>query len=171
MPGIAPILASTEAEARRKEDEFFELVHPNIQLALLSDQFGLDFSAYRLDEPLPMADILKAPRVLSGARDPSRLIAEVAGRIPTLGEYLRQISRVRAHLSFVGTPDQLADRMADWFEDGACDGFNLMPPVIPGELDILVDELVPALRARGLFRQDYTAQTLRGHLGLPRGRP
>jgi alkanesulfonate monooxygenase SsuD/methylene tetrahydromethanopterin reductase-like flavin-dependent oxidoreductase (luciferase family) len=166
MPGIAPILAATEAEALRKEEAFFELVHPNIQLAMLSDQFGLDFSVYSLDAPLPMDDILTSPRVVSGSRDPSRLIADVAGRTPTLREYLRQASRVRTHMSFVGTPEQLADRMAEWFAAGACDGFNLMPPVIPGEMDILADELVPALRRRGLFREDYTADTLRGHLGL-----
>jgi alkanesulfonate monooxygenase SsuD/methylene tetrahydromethanopterin reductase-like flavin-dependent oxidoreductase (luciferase family) len=167
MPGVAPILGATEAEARAKEEAFYELVHPRIQMALLSDQFGIDFSQYRQDDPLPLADILNSPRVLSGARDPARLIAEVDGRTPTLREYLRQSARVRAHMSFVGTPEQLADQMQAWFEGGGCDGFNIMPPVIPGEIDILVDELIPILRRRGLFRTDYAGSTLRSHLGLP----
>ncbi len=166
MPGIAPILASTEAEAKAKEEAFFELVHPKIQMALLSDQFGMDFSAYPLDGPLPLDDILQSPRVKSGFRDPARLIAEVEGGLPTLRQYLRQSSRVRAHMSFVGTPERLADHMQQWFETGACDGFNIMPPVIPGEIDILVDELAPILRRRGLFREDYPGTTLRQTLGL-----
>jgi alkanesulfonate monooxygenase SsuD/methylene tetrahydromethanopterin reductase-like flavin-dependent oxidoreductase (luciferase family) len=166
MPGIAPILGATETEARVKEDAFFELVHPRIQMALLNDQYGMDFSRYDLDSPLPMQDILNSPRVLDGSRDPSRLIAQVEGRVPTLREYLRQSARVRSHLSFVGTPEQLADQMQFWFESGACDGFNIMPPVIPRELDIVVDELIPILRRRGLFRTEYTGATLRDHLGL-----
>lgn len=168
MPGIAPILGSTEAEARAKEEAFAELLHPRIQMALLSDQFGMDFSGYPLDEPLPLQDILNSPRVLSGHRDPSRLVEQVQGRMPTLREYLRQSARVRAHQSFVGTPEQLADRLQEWFEAGACDGFNIMPPVIPGEVEVLVDELVPALRRRGLFREDYPGSTLRETLGLER---
>jgi alkanesulfonate monooxygenase SsuD/methylene tetrahydromethanopterin reductase-like flavin-dependent oxidoreductase (luciferase family) len=166
MPGIAPILGATESEASAKEEAFFELVHPKIQIAMLSDQYGMDFSQYDLDRPLPMQDIVNAPRVLDGSRDPSRLIAQVEGRVPTLREYLRQSARVRAHMSFVGTPEQLADQMQAWFESGACDGFNLMPPVIPGEIDIIADELIPILQQRGLFRTDYQNTTLRGHLGL-----
>ena len=124
LPGIAPILGSTEVEAIAKEEAFFELLHPRIQMALIGDQYGMDFSGYDLDAPLPLDDILASPRVRSGARDPSRLIAEVEGRLPTLREYLRRSARVRAHMSFVGTPEQLADKMQDWFEAGACDGFQ-----------------------------------------------
>jgi alkanesulfonate monooxygenase SsuD/methylene tetrahydromethanopterin reductase-like flavin-dependent oxidoreductase (luciferase family) len=166
MPGIAPILGATEAEARAREDAFFELVHPRIQMALLSDQYGMDFARYDLDSPLPMHDILNSPRVLDGSRDPSRLIVQVEGRVPTLREYLRQSARVRAHMSFVGTPEQLADQMELWFESGACDGFNIMPPVIPGEIDIVTYELIPILQRRGLFRTEYTGTTLRHHLNL-----
>ena len=166
LPGLAPILASTEAEAKAKEDAFFDLVHPNIQLALLSDQFGMDFSRYALEAPLPIDDIMQAPHVKSGARDPSRLIAKVDGRLPTLGEYLRQSSRVRSHQSFVGTPEQLADHMQTWFDAGACDGFNILPPVIPGEFAAFVDHVVPLLQRRGLFRTNYPGKTLRATLGL-----
>ncbi|MBM3513121.1 MAG: LLM class flavin-dependent oxidoreductase [Alphaproteobacteria bacterium] len=166
LPGIAPIIASTEAEAKRKEDEFFDLVHPRIQLALLADQFGMDFTGYALDQPLPIDDIMKAPHVVSGARDPSRLIQKIDGQMPTLGAYLRQSSRVRSHQSFVGTPEQFADHMQRWFETGACDGFNILPPVIPGEFETVIDHVVPILRKRGLFRSAYPGKTLRDTLGL-----
>jgi alkanesulfonate monooxygenase SsuD/methylene tetrahydromethanopterin reductase-like flavin-dependent oxidoreductase (luciferase family) len=167
MPGVAPILGGTEEEARANEARYLELLHPRIQLAMLGDQFGMDFSGYAMDAPLPMDDIRQSPRVLSGMRDPARLIGE-DGEVPTLGEYLRRQARVRAHHSFVGTPEQLADMLDDWSAAGACDGFNLMFPVQSEGVPAFVDEVVPILRKRGLVRQDYEETTLRGHLGLAR---
>lgn len=167
MPGVAPILGGTEEEARANEARYLELLHPRIQLAMLGDQFGMDFSGYAMDAPLPMDDIRQSPRVLSGMRDPARLIGE-DGEVPTLGEYLRRQARVRAHHSFVGTPEQLADMLDDWSAAGACDGFNLMFPVQSEGVLAFVDEVVPILRKRRLVRQDYEETTLRGHLGLAR---
>lgn len=68
----------------------------------------------------------------------------------------------------VGTPEQIADDIAHWFEAGAADGFNLMPDVLPGGLQDFVDGVVPILQRRGLFRTEYEGTTLRDHLGLPR---
>ncbi|MYS81858.1 LLM class flavin-dependent oxidoreductase [Embleya scabrispora] len=70
-------------------------------------------------------------------------------------------------LSFTGTPEALADRLAGWYVGGAVDGFTLIPGVLPYDLDRIVEDLVPILRERGLARAAYTADTLRGHLGLP----
>jgi alkanesulfonate monooxygenase SsuD/methylene tetrahydromethanopterin reductase-like flavin-dependent oxidoreductase (luciferase family) len=69
---------------------------------------------------------------------------------------------------FVGTPDQLVERMLSWRRQDACDGFNVMPAVLPTDLDRLVDAVVLRLRQSGLFRTDYTGSTLREHLGLAR---
>jgi alkanesulfonate monooxygenase SsuD/methylene tetrahydromethanopterin reductase-like flavin-dependent oxidoreductase (luciferase family) len=165
MPGVAPILGGTEAEARANEERYLELLHPRIQLAMLGDQFGMDFSGYSLEAPLPMDDIRQAPRVLSGMRDPDRLIGD-DGTVPTLGDYLRRQAKVRAHNSFVGTPEQLADFMDEWSVAGACDGFNLMFPLQSEGMPAFVDEVVPILRRRGLTRSDYEGTTLRDHLGL-----
>lgn len=74
-------------------------------------------------------------------------------------------------MPFVGTPEQLADMMQDWFEGYACDGFNIMPPVLPGDLDEFVDAVIPVLQERGLFRSEYSGHTLREHLGLTRPEP
>jgi N-acetyl-S-(2-succino)cysteine monooxygenase len=66
----------------------------------------------------------------------------------------------------VGTAAQIADQMQQWFEQGAADGFNLMPPLLPGGLDDLLRDVVPELQRRGLFRTRYQGTTLRSHLGL-----
>lgn len=65
-------------------------------------------------------------------------------------------------------PEQITDRIELWFQNGAADGFNIMPPYLTGGFDIFAEEVVPILRKRGLFREDYDSQTLRGHYGLPR---
>ena len=69
---------------------------------------------------------------------------------------------------FVGTPQQLADLVQQWFAAEAVDGFHLLPAVLPDGLSELTHKLVPELQARGLFRQAYTGRTLRDQLGLPR---
>ena len=71
-------------------------------------------------------------------------------------------------LQMVGTPAQVADRMEEWLETRACDGFNVMFPYLPGGLDDFVDRVVPELQRRGLFRTEYAGRTLRENLGLPR---
>ena len=67
-----------------------------------------------------------------------------------------------------GAPEQIADLIEDWFRDGAADGFNVMPPVLPAMLEVFVAEVVPLLRKRGLFRSEYAGTTLRDHYGLTR---
>ena len=84
---------------------------------------------------------------------------------------VRQLARILGAyggLSLVGTPAMIADQMEDWFTNGACDGFNIMFPYVPGGLDDFVDMVVPELQRRGLFRREYEGRTLRENLGLPR---
>ncbi|WP_308810216.1 hypothetical protein [Arthrobacter sp. HMWF013] len=45
-----------------------------------------------------------------------------------------------------------------------------MPPTLPTGLNVFTETVVPILRERGLFREDYAGTTLRDHLGLPRPR-
>jgi alkanesulfonate monooxygenase SsuD/methylene tetrahydromethanopterin reductase-like flavin-dependent oxidoreductase (luciferase family) len=67
----------------------------------------------------------------------------------------------------IGTPEAVADTIEEWFRRGAADGFNLMPDAFPSGLSIVVDEVVPILRSRGLFRHEYAESTLRRRFGLP----
>ena len=84
------------------------------------------------------------------------------------GGEVTQAGGGRGHRTFSGTPEQVADAIQGWFEKGAADGFNIMPPVLPSGLDAFVDHVVPILRARGLFRRSYSGTTLREHYGLAR---
>jgi alkanesulfonate monooxygenase SsuD/methylene tetrahydromethanopterin reductase-like flavin-dependent oxidoreductase (luciferase family) len=71
---------------------------------------------------------------------------------------------------FVGTPAQLVELFADWQQQSACDGFNLLPAVLPDDVDLLINAAIPLAQRRGLFRLDYAGTTLREHLLLRRPR-
>lgn len=86
----------------------------------------------------------------------------------TLRQLLRYLAGARGHFVTLGTPERIADLMQDWFATGAADGFNLMPPVLPAMLDTFVDQVVPILQKRGLFRTAYEGPTLRDQYGLHR---
>ena len=72
----------------------------------------------------------------------------------TVRQLIGRLGGGRGHRTFSGTPEQVADAIQGWFEKGAADGFNIMPPVLPSGLDAFVDHVVPILRARGLFRRE-----------------
>ena len=96
------------------------------------------------------------------------IIGLVRREQPTLRQLLGTLAGARGHFVTLGTPEQVAELMEDWFATGAADGFNLMPPVLPAMLGTFVAQVVPLLQRRGLFRTGYAAETLRGHYGLAR---
>src|SRR4051794_1185543 len=71
------------------------------------------------------------------------------------------------HLTIAGTPRRVADVMHEWLNVDAADGFSVMPPTMPGQLQAFINDVLPILRSRGLVRDTYTATTLRGHYQLP----
>jgi alkanesulfonate monooxygenase SsuD/methylene tetrahydromethanopterin reductase-like flavin-dependent oxidoreductase (luciferase family) len=85
---------------------------------------------------------------------------------PTLRQLLAYLAGARGHFTMAGTPEQVADLIEDWFIDGAADGFNIMPPLLPAMLDAFSTAVIPLLQRRGLFRTEYEGKTLREHYGL-----
>ena len=85
----------------------------------------------------------------------------------TLRDIYNQIAVARGYLFAYGTAATIADVMEEWFTERACDGFVLVPPYFPAAFDEFIDQVVPELQRRGLFRREYSGSTLREHLGLP----
>ncbi|MGW7489334.1 LLM class flavin-dependent oxidoreductase [Streptomyces sp. NPDC054786] len=166
LPGICPVIGSTEAEARALEQELTELQVPEYGLAQLSGMLGTDLTGLPLDGPLPE---LPEERDINGNKSRFTLVAELARHDGlTLRELIARLGGGRGHRVFAGTPEQIADQLQEWFTQGAADGFNVMPPHLPGGLEDFVDQVVPLLQRRGLFRTEYTGRTLREHYGLSR---
>ncbi|CAH0168397.1 Nitrilotriacetate monooxygenase component A [Peribacillus simplex] len=119
-----------------------------------------------MDGPLP--DLPELDQV-NGGKSRFKLLKDLADREGlTIRKLYQKIAGARGHREIKGTPEQIADQMQEWFENGAADGFNIMPPYLPGGLDDFVDQVIPVLQQRGLFRTEYTGSTLRENLGLER---
>ncbi|XID91647.1 LLM class flavin-dependent oxidoreductase [Paenibacillaceae bacterium WGS1546] len=167
MPGFTPYVGDTEAEAREKERELNELAVTEYGLHTLSAILQTDMSAFPLDGPVPV-ERLPSVDEINGQKARFQLYAELARREKlTIRELIVRTAGGRGHYTFAGTPSQIADEMRKWLTNGAADGFNLMPPLLPGGLDDFVDKVVPELQSRGIYRTEYTGSTLREHLGLP----
>jgi FMN-dependent oxidoreductase (nitrilotriacetate monooxygenase family) len=169
LPGLSPVLGSSEAEARRLLAELTELTDVDVGLKRLANRFGgHDFSRLPLDRPLSVDDF-PPPDTIEAARSRTEVIVSLVRRErPTMRALLASLAGARGHNTVTGAPEQIADLMQDWFETGAADGFNVMPPIFPAQLDVFVAEVVPILQRRGLFREAYAGSTLREHYGLPR---
>jgi len=168
LPGLSPMIAGTEAEATRLAREINELTDPEVGRKRLSGRFGgYDFSHLPLDRPLSPADF-PDPASVEAARSRTEVILNLVKRDqPTLRQLLGYLAGARGHFVTAGTPEQIAALIEDWFNDGAADGFNVMPPLLPAQLDAFGAEVIPILQRRGLFRTEYTGAMLREHYGLP----
>ncbi|HTC07164.1 MAG TPA: LLM class flavin-dependent oxidoreductase [Acetobacteraceae bacterium] len=169
LPGLSPVIGSTEAEAQRIARELNELSDPEVGRKRLSGRFGgYDFSHLPLDKVLVPEDF-PDPDTVQAARSRTEVIIGLVRREkPTLRQLLGYLAGARGHYVTAGSPERIADLIEDWFRDGAADGFNVMPPVLPAMLDVFVAEVVPLLQRRGLFRTEYEGETLRAHYGLAR---
>ncbi len=167
LPGLSPMIAATDAEAQRLAREANDLTDPEVGRKRLSNRFGgHDFSHLPLDRPLRAEDF-PDPATVQAARSRTEVIINLVRRDNlTLRQLLGYLAGARGHYVTAGTPEQIADLMEDWFNDGAADGFNVMPPLLPPQLDVFCAEVVPLLRRRGLFRTEYAGTMLREHYGL-----
>jgi FMN-dependent oxidoreductase (nitrilotriacetate monooxygenase family) len=168
LPGLSAMIAGTEAEAERLAREVNELTDPEVGRKRLSGRFGgYDFSHLPLERPLSPADF-PDPASVEAARSRTEVILNLVKRDqPTLRQLLGYLAGARGHFVTAGTPEQVADLIQDWFTNGAADGFNIMPPLLPAQLEAFSTEVIPILQRRGLFRTEYSGTTLRGHYGLP----
>jgi N-acetyl-S-(2-succino)cysteine monooxygenase len=165
MPGLSAYVGRTEDEANEKFEYQNSLMHPVVAREILSTVLGgVDLTPYDFDGQLP--DNLP---MSNASQSTFKYVTELAKK-DNLS--MRQIAQVvagaRAKMVVKGTPKQIADHMEKWYVEEAADGFNIMPPYLPGALDDFVEMVIPELQRRGLFRTEYTGRTLREHLGLPR---
>ena len=162
FPGIHPIIGKTEEEAEQKYLEIANLVSIENALAYLGRYFEHhDFSQYPLDEPFPELGELGSNSFKSG----TDLIKK---RAKENNLTLRQVAIHAAtpKSSFIGTPEKIADEIQRWFELGAADGF-IVGSDLTSSFNLFVEEVVPILQKRGLYREDYEGETLRENLGIP----
>jgi FMN-dependent oxidoreductase (nitrilotriacetate monooxygenase family) len=168
LPGIVPVIGSTEAEARALDEELEQLIVPEHGLAQLARVLEVPSESLELDRRLP-AEVFTRPAAVEGAQSRYQLIADLAQRESlTVRQLIGRLGGGRGHRTFAGTPEQVAATIGEWFDTGAADGFNIMPAALPAGLEAFVEHVIPIFRRRGLFRTEYTGRTLRDHYGIRR---
>ncbi|MFB7639986.1 LLM class flavin-dependent oxidoreductase [Peribacillus butanolivorans] len=165
MPGLFPIVGQTEKEAQEKYEALQELIIPEIGLAIMGRYFGnVDFSSIPLDTPF--ADISLPNNVDSIQSKYDLIVKRATNKNLTLRQTYQWVAGSRGHHIAIGTPTQIADKIEDWVNENAADGFNIMPALLPDSLTDFVELVVPELQSKGIFRTKYESNTLRGNLGL-----
>ncbi|MCB8877096.1 LLM class flavin-dependent oxidoreductase [Acidisoma silvae] len=167
LPGILPVVASSQDEALDKQAALEALMIDRVSVDLLSSWAGVDLSAFPLDGPIPTLPDLES---YDGWRTWLKLIQTESNKGLSIRQLARKIANTGSVPMVAGTARQIADQMEAWFVAGAADGFNLMFPLLPDDWVNFMRQVVPELQRRGLFRIEYDFGTLRDRLGLARPR-
>ncbi|PQZ94557.1 LLM class flavin-dependent oxidoreductase [Arthrobacter sp. MYb227] len=166
LPGLVTYVAPTRAAAFEKKRALDAYLDIDAAIAQLNIFTGQDYRGHGLDEPVQE---LPPATTFAGPQGRYQTVQRIIGTMqPTLRELLGFLAAGGGHATMIGTPTEVADEIQQWFESGACDGFNLMCPSYPHSLQDFVELVVPILQERGLFRSEYPGTTLRESLGLIR---
>lgn len=178
IPGVTFVLGDTDAEAQERAHHIRrQQVSPQTAILLLEQLWNRDLSGYDPEGPLPTEDPDVSADAISRGRagmypDPVDTARQWRALAEEKGLGIRDlIIEVTGRQSFIGTAQQVAERMNHFVQSDAADGFILVPHLTPGGLDDFVDQVVPLLQERGVFRSEYAGTTLRDHLGLGPARP
>ncbi len=164
-PMAYTVVGESRAQAEEREQLFLnELVEPQASLTLLSELMNYDFSSMALDDPI--TDELIGS--VSGIRGLVQNLRQHIGGTVTLADLAGHRATLLQGPRFVGTGQDVAEQMEEWFSSEACDGFVIAATHVPGAYEDVVRMVVPELQRRGVFRAAYTGTTLRHHLGLAR---
>jgi FMN-dependent oxidoreductase (nitrilotriacetate monooxygenase family) len=163
MPGVLAVVGRSRAEAEDNYDRIQSLIHPELGVAFLSEMVAMDLSPYPLDGPMPEVPLTNSQQ------GRQKVIVEMARRDNlTIRQLYKKVAGTRAHRAVYGTAGDIADSLEHWYKTGAADGFNILTPTLPAGFEAFVEQVVPELQRRGLFRTQYEGRTLRENLGLAR---
>ena len=158
LTAIMPFVGRTREEALEKRDRANDLVDPMVGLSTLSAHANVDLRTLDLDAPVGQLQSTGTQSLIAMA---SRIAKDESLTLREIGRRYGQSVLVP---QLCGTPQQIADELADIFVSGDADGFVLSPAFLPDSFVEFVDLVVPELQRKGVFRKEYGASTLRGLL-------
>lgn len=147
---LCPILGATDEEAQAKYEDYLQYGSEEGALALFGGWTGIDMSKYEDDEELRQVE---SNAIRSAVEVWSRASATTAKWTKhTLARHM-MIGGMGA--TVVGSPATVADEMQRWMDEADVDGFNMPYAIFPSTFEDIVELLVPELRRRGLFWDEY----------------
>ena len=160
-PGLSVIVGESDQQAKDLFAGLQELTDfTRVQLG------GVDLSGYDLDGPLP-----DLPVPDGGRGRFEQLVKLARTENLTIRQLVLRFASSRGHLQLHGSPKTVADVIEQWFVERGADAFNVvppLPPLAPGGFITFVEQVVPELQRRGIFKKEYTGRTYRENLGLDR---
>jgi len=155
MQGVCLIIGETEAEAKKKYEDYLSHASPEGALALFGGWTGIDLAGVPYDSVLGNMD-----------SDGMQFLARwFNSDDPNGGATLQDVADYMSIGSLatviVGSAEQVADQLEELVDIGGVDGFNVIPVTQPGSTLELVDLLIPELQKRGRFRKSYEGTTIR----------
>lgn len=164
FPGLVTYVGQTYEKAYAKKQKLDESLEVDTALNQLAFFIRQNCHSWDLDEPVPPLSPVES---FKGPKGRYQTVLEIIkDKNPTLRELLGYLSAGGGHLTLIGTPKDIVDEMERWFDAGVADGFNLMPPEFPNSLEDFVDDVVPELQKRGLYRTEYEGTTFRENIGI-----
>jgi alkanesulfonate monooxygenase SsuD/methylene tetrahydromethanopterin reductase-like flavin-dependent oxidoreductase (luciferase family) len=157
-----PVVAETRAEAEDKWALIDSLYKEVDGLSLLSEALNYDFKKKSMDEAFTSEEL----EGMSGMQAMRDRVMERTGRNPTVRDFLNITRRGRPREAVIGSGKDIADRLEQWFTEGACDGYVIAGTHTPGTFEDFVKFVIPELQRRGLSPTEYKGPTLRENLGL-----
>ena len=155
---VQPFVAESLEAAQAKRDTMLARIPLEAGLTRISGTFGIDLDKIDIDKPLQEITT-QASRGLVSA-----MSAMFNDKNITLREAVRISGLAGLIPQLLGTPEQVADQLEEIWRETGCHGFNLTPATVPGGYEDFIDQVVPILQQRGIFRTEYEATTLRGNL-------
>jgi FMN-dependent oxidoreductase (nitrilotriacetate monooxygenase family) len=155
--GVNVVLGADLAEAEAKRADMLEFATLEQAATNFTWLTGFDITAYPMDEPLPDLHTEMGQSLLEALLNPGTGERRTPRQIIT--DY-----RDKGHfgLLYVGTGEDVADRLEAYLEATGIDGFLIQPHITPGTYDDIAQHLMPVLRKRGLVGS--AGRTLRGRL-------
>lgn len=156
--GVQVVLGGTEQEAKAFQKELADAVPFEAAISRLSGTLGVDFSKFDPDQPI----VEQKTQASQGGM--ATMAGEIGKRRLTLREVAMSAGISTNMYQFVGTPEQVADEMERVWRETGCFGFNITPTTNNKSIHDFVDQVVPLLQKKGVFRKEYRHKTLRGNL-------
>jgi len=150
---------ATPEKARAKYEDFLSYASEEGALVFMSGWMGIDLSEYELDEPVGNVKSNAIQSVVANFQESAAL-----GQEFTVRDIGRHSAIGGLGPTLVGSGEEVADELQAWVADTDVDGFNLAYAITPGTFEDVVEFVIPVLRERGVYPDEYLPGTLRHKL-------
>ncbi len=166
MPGLSFYIGKNKKEALEKFNYLQNFIPEKFGINMLENLLGetIDINNLNKNKLLPPINIQS-----NSNQSRKKIIEYIATKNNlSIKELYKKIIVSRGHLNLIGSYDDVSKEIYNWFTNSACDGFNILPPVLPEFLEEFISNIIPRLQDLGIYKKKYKQGTLREKLNIPK---